>query len=74
LAKKNRTPRIQPTDCKFNKQKGLRKDASISPRKENKISMGGREREGSGLERGEGGERGNRIRYGREAQERNPEG
>jgi hypothetical protein len=38
-------------------------DASVLLRRGNKIIMGGKGKEGSGRERGEGGKRGGKIRY-----------
>jgi hypothetical protein len=46
LAKKYRIPMIQSIDCKrFNQKEGPSEDASIPPRRGNKINMGDKRRE-----------------------------
>jgi hypothetical protein len=55
---------LQPAECKkCEKQKCPREDASTPLRSWKEIIMGGRRREGSGRERGGGGERRSKIRY-----------
>ena len=55
--------RTQFTELKVNELKGPSEDASIPLRREKKAISGGIEREGSGWEKGGGGEKGNMIRY-----------
>ena len=59
-----RIPRTQSTELKkVNKQKGPNEDDLIPLRREKKEITGGRQREGPGWERGQGGEVGNMIWY-----------
>jgi hypothetical protein len=63
VKKKYRTPRIQSTELKVNKQKGPSEDFSISLRRVKKAITGQGGREGFGWKREHRGEEGNMIRY-----------